>query len=430
MKSLWETDPEVALAVENEALREELSIILIASENYASEAVLQAQASVMTNKYAEGYPGRRYYGGCSYVDTVEKLAINRGKELFGAEHINVQPNAGTAANMAVYFSVLNPGDTILSMNLSHGGHLSHGAMVSFSGKFYKTFFYGVSKETGRIDYDEVEYLAKKYRPKLIIAGASSYSRIIDFKRFKEIADLVGAYFMADIAHIAGLVAAGIHPSPIPYADFVTGTTHKTLRGPRGGFVMCKSKFAKTIDQAVFPGLQGGPLMHVIAAKAVAFKEAMSEKFKKYQYQIVKNAQTLADSLKEKGFKIISEGTDNHLFLVDLTEKDITGKEAEIALDNAGITVNKNIIPYDEKPPTITSGIRIGTPIVTTRGMKEKEMKQIAFFIAKIINNLGEEEVYNEVLEKVKKLCLSFPVYHNQIRKERLDNDLKQIAVRL
>lgn len=406
---LKETDPEVYEAIIKEEQREEENILLIASENYASEAVIEAQGSVFTNKYAEGYPGRRYYGGCEYADLVENLAIERAKALFGAEHVNVQPHSGTQANMAVYFAVLKPGDTVLGMSLSHGGHLSHGAPVNFSGIYYNAVTYGVNKD-GFIDYDQVRDLAKKHRPKLILTGASAYSRIIDFKAFAEIAREVGAYLLADIAHIAGLVAAGLHPSPVPYADFVTSTTHKTLRGPRGGIIMCRKEFAKVIDKMIFPGIQGGPLVHVIAAKAVAFKEALTEEFKRYQKQVVKNAQKLCFSLMERGYKIISGGTDNHLMLVDLRSKNITGKDAEETLESAGITVNKNAIPFDEKPPAITSGIRLGTPCVTTRGMKEPEMEEIAEIIDDVLSNPTSESIIQKVKEKVRGLCERFPVY--------------------
>ena len=414
MNELKKVDPEIYEAIIKEIERERNKVVLIASENYASRAVLEAQGSVFTNKYAEGYAGRRYYGGCEYADIIESLAIKRAKELFGAEHVNVQPHSGTQANMAVYFSFLKPGDKILGMSLTHGGHLSHGAAVNFSGVFYKTFFYGVDKKTGLIDYDDVRRLAKKHKPKIILAGASAYSRIIDFKTLSDIAKEVKAYLLADIAHIAGLIATGLHPSPVPYADFVTATTHKTLRGPRGGVVMCRAEYAKAIDKMVFPGIQGGPLMHVIAAKAVAFKEAMTKEFKGYQIQVVKNAKELADELIKKGFRIVSGGTDTHLMLMDLTDKAITGKEAETALDAAGITVNKNSIPHDDKPAAVTSGIRVGTPIVTSRRMKEPEMDSIAECISLIINNPQEKKIINRVKEKVKLLCKGFPVYEDLI----------------
>ncbi|MBI5055904.1 MAG: serine hydroxymethyltransferase [Nitrospirae bacterium] len=412
MTELKKSDPEIYNAIVEEIKREREKIVLIASENYASRAVLEAQGSVFTNKYAEGYPHRRYYGGCEYADIVESLAIERAKELFGAEHVNVQLHSGTQANMAVYFSVLKPKDKILGLSLSHGGHLSHGAQVNFSGLIYKTFSYGVEKETGLIDYDKVRKLAKKHKPKMLLAGASAYSRIIDFNTLSEIAKEVDAYFLADIAHIAGLVATGNHPSPVPYADFVTTTTHKTLRGPRGGMIMCKAEYAKAIDKMVFPGLQGGPLMHVIAAKAVAFKEAMTDEFKRYQLQIIKNAKELAEALVSRGFKIISGGTDTHLMLIDLTGKNITGKDAETALDSAGITVNKNSIPHDAMPATITSGIRIGTPIVTSRKMKEPEMVVIADLISKVLEAPQDSTVISHTRDKVKALCRKFPVYED------------------
>lgn len=412
MIELKKSDPEIYNAIIEEIKREREKIVLIASENYASRAVLEAQGSVFTNKYAEGYPHRRYYGGCEYADIVESLAIERAKELFGAEHVNVQLHSGTQANMAVYFSALKPKDKILGLSLSHGGHLSHGSQVNFSGLIYKTFSYGVEKETGLIDYDKVRKLTKKHKPKMLLAGASAYSRVIDFKTLSEIAKEVDAYFLADIAHIAGLVATGNHPSPIPYADFVTTTTHKTLRGPRGGMIMCKAEYAKAIDKMVFPGLQGGPLMHVIAAKAVAFKEAMTEEFKRYQLQIIKNAKELAEALVSRGFKIISGGTDTHLMLIDLTGKNITGKDAETALDSAGITVNKNSIPHDTMPATITSGIRIGTPIVTSRKMKEPEMVVIADLISKVLDAPQDSTVISHIRDKVKALCRKFPVYED------------------
>ncbi|MCS7203492.1 MAG: serine hydroxymethyltransferase [Thermodesulfovibrio sp.] len=409
-QSLKKVDPEIYSLIQMEKKRETEKILMIASENYASRAVMEAQGSFFTNKYAEGYPGRRYYGGCEYADEVERLAQERARQLFGAEHINVQPHSGTQANMAVYFAFLQPGDTIMGMSLSHGGHLSHGSPVNFTGKLYRTVFYGVNKDTGYIDMNEVRRLAHEYKPKIIITGASAYPRIIDFKEFSEIAKEVGAYLMADIAHIAGLVATGLHPSPVPYSDFVTTTTHKTLRGPRGGVVMCKAEYAKQIDKAVFPGIQGGPLVHVIAAKAVAFKEALSEDFKEYQKKVVRNAKALAEALKRRGFKLISDGTDNHLVLVDLTNFNITGKQAEEALDKAGITVNKNTIPFDTKPPTVTSGIRIGTPCVTTRGMGEEEMEHIAEIIERVIKNINNDSIIKDMQKKVKALCKSFPIY--------------------
>ncbi|HOO41136.1 MAG TPA: serine hydroxymethyltransferase [Syntrophales bacterium] len=418
MPELTKTDPEVAQAILWETERQTGKIELIASENFVSEAVLEAQGCVMTNKYAEGYPGRRYYGGCEFVDIVENLAIERCKALFGADYVNVQPHSGTQANMAVYFSVLQPGDTILGMNLSHGGHLSHGSPANFSGKYYKVIPYGVDRETETIDYNEVMDLAKKHRPKMIVVGASAYPRTIDFAAFRQAADQVGAVIMCDIAHIAGLVAAGLHPTPVPLCEFVTSTTHKTLRGPRGGLVMCKEDYAKTLGSRVFPGTQGGPLMHVIAAKAVAFKEALTEEFRQYQAQIIKNAKALAEELKNQGFRLVSGGTDNHLMLVDLTDKDVTGKEAQEVLDLTGITVNKNGIPFDTKGPMVTSGIRIGTPAVTTRGMKEPEMKQIAGLIAQVLLNRGDEGKISEAREGVKTLCERFPLYQGRIEKGR------------
>ncbi len=410
MSELKETDPEVYNAIKGEDERELSKIVLIASENYVSQAVLEAQGSVFTNKYAEGYPNRRYYGGCEFADQVELLAIERAKALFGAEHVNVQPHSGSQANMAAYFSVLQPGDTILGMALPHGGHLTHGASVSFSGMLYKSFSYGVDKKTELLDYDEVERLAVEHKPKMIIAGYSAYSRILDFPRFRRIADKVGAYLMADIAHIAGLIAAGEHPSPVPYADFVTTTTHKTLRGPRGGMIMCMEKFAKAVDKAIFPGIQGGPLVHVIAAKAVSFKEALMPEFKDYQRQVVKNAKALARRLTADGFRIVSGTTENHLMLVDLTPKNITGKDAEIALDAAGITCNKNSIPYDQKPPVTTSGIRLGTPIVTTRGMREPEMKVIGDLICEALANTNAPDKLAALKERTKAFCNKFPMF--------------------
>lgn len=403
-------DPFLASLIDRELKRQQETLVLIASENLASKAVLAAQGSVFTNKYAEGYPKKRYYGGCEVCDEIESIAIERAKMLFGADHANVQPISGSAANLAAYFSVINPGDTILAMKLAHGGHLTHGAPVSVTGKIFNVISYGVRKEDGLIDYEEVEMLAKKHKPKLIVAGASSYSRIIDFKKFREIADSVGAYFMVDMAHIAGLVAAGIHPSPVPYADIVTSTTHKTLRGPRGGFILCKEEFKEKVDKAVFPGLQGGPLMHTIVAKAVAFKEAMSEEFKSYQRQVVKNAQTMVDVFQKDGFKIVSGGTDNHMFLLDLSSFDISGKDVEALLESINIVVNKNAIPFDEKPPTQTSGIRIGTPFMTSRGMKEVEAKEVAFIISNAIKNYRNKENLSKFKEKIVALCSRFPVY--------------------
>ncbi len=416
MSFLERTDPEVFTAIQKETERLENNLELIASENVVSEAVLQAQGSVMTNKYAEGYPGKRYYGGCEFVDVVEALAIRRAKELFGADHANVQPHSGTQANMTVYLAVLKPGDCYLGMNLAHGGHLSMGSPVNFSGILYKVVPYGVSQETETIDYDTLAGLAREHQPRLIVAGASAYPRIIDFKKFREIADEVGAYLMVDMAHIAGLVAAGMHPSPVPYADFVTTTTHKTLRGPRGGMILCREKHAKTIDSKLFPGLQGGPLMHVIAAKAVALKEALTPQFKLYQQQIVKNAKSLGDALRAQGFRLVSGGTDNHLMLVDLRQSELTGKVAQETLDKARITVNKNTVPFETRSPFVTSGIRIGTPAVTSRGMKEEEMATIATFIARALNHVGDEKVIESIADEVRELCRKFPVYPHRLNK--------------
>jgi glycine hydroxymethyltransferase len=415
MSFLEKVDPEVARAIGLETGRQAGKLELIASENFVSEAVLEAQGSIMTNKYAEGYPGKRYYGGCEFVDIVETLAIERCKKLFGADHVNVQPHSGTQANMAVYFSVVQPGDTILGMNLSHGGHLSHGSPANFSGKLYKIIPYGVSKDTETIDFVELEKLAREHKPKMIVVGASAYPRTLDFTKFRKIADEVGAVIMADIAHVAGLVATGLHPSPVPVCEYVTSTTHKTLRGPRGGLIMCKETYAKTLNSRVFPGMQGGPLMHVIAAKAVAFQEALLPEFKVYQSQIIKNAQAMADELKNQGFRLVSGGTDNHLMLVDLTAKGVSGKDAQEALDLAAITVNKNGIPFDTQGPQITSGIRIGTPAVTTRGMKEKEMRLIASYIADVIKNIKDDKKIKAVAAKVKELCDQFPLYPQRIK---------------
>ena len=414
MSFLEQIDPEVFSAIQKETDRLEQNLELIASENVVSEAVLEAQGCVMTNKYAEGYPGKRYYGGCQFVDEVESLAIARAKELFGPDHANVQPHSGTQANMTVYLAVLKPGDSYLGMNLAHGGHLSMGSPVNFSGMLYRVIPYGVSEQTETIDYDELERLAKEHRPKLIVAGASAYPRIIDYARFRRIADAIGAMLMVDMAHIAGLVAAGLHPSPVPHADFVTTTTHKTLRGPRGGMVLSRAEHAKTIDSKVFPGLQGGPLMHVIAAKAVALKEALSPDFKSYQQQIVKNAQALAQALMSQGFRLTSGGTDNHLMLVDLRKSELTGKVAQEALDKARITVNKNAVPFDTRSPFVTSGIRLGTPAVTTRGMKEKEMEQIGDFIVRALNHVADEQALQTVAGKVGELCRKFPVYPRRL----------------
>jgi len=405
--NLKQVDNEIFQIIKKEEERQKYTLELIASENFVSDAVLEAQGSVLTNKYAEGYPGKKYYGGCQFIDEVENLAIERAKKIFSADHANVQPHSGSQANMAVYFSVLEPGDTILSMNLSHGGHLTHGSPVNFSGKLYNIIPYGVDKETGRIDYDLLRDLAIKNKPKMIVAGASAYPREIDFNRFREIADEVSAYLMADIAHIAGLIVAGEHVSPIPACHFETSTTHKTLRGPRGGLILCQQDLAKKVDKSIFPGIQGGPLMHVIAAKAVCFKKAMEDEFISYQKQIKKNAHTLAQSLKELDYQLVSGGTDNHLMLIDLTNKGLTGKKAEKALEDAGITVNKNAVPFDNKPPMITSGIRIGTPAVTTRGMKEKEMITIAELIDKVLSNVDDNDVKKNVLAEVNELCGQF-----------------------
>jgi glycine hydroxymethyltransferase len=427
MDNLKAFDPDLFVAMENELGREKFQLEMIASENIVSKNVLIAQGSVLTNKYAEGYPGKRYYGGCEYVDVVENLAIERAKKLFDCEYVNVQPHSGSQANMGVYLSVLKPGDKILGMSLAHGGHLTHGATVNFSGKVFKSVTYGVSKETGYIDYDELEAIAKKEMPQIIVAGASAYPRVIDFKRFREIADSVGAYLMVDMAHIAGLVAAGVHPSPVPYAHFVTTTTHQTLRGPRGGMILMGKDFenkmgivapksgrvkmmSEIINGTVFPGIQGGPLMHVIAGKAVAFKEALDESFKDYQIQVVKNSQALAKKLQEYGFELFSGGTDNHLMLINLNNKGVTGKQAEEALDKAGITVNKNGIPFDTQPPTVTGGLRVGTAALTTRGMKEAEMEMIAGWMNRIISDIDNVALGQEIRAEVKALCEKFPIY--------------------
>ncbi len=414
MSFLQQADNEIFSAIQKETNRLEQNLELIASENVVSEAVLEAQGCVMTNKYAEGYPGKRYYGGCEFVDQVESLAIARAKELFGADHVNVQPHSGSQANMTVYLSVLKPGDCYLGMNLAHGGHLSMGSPVNFSGILYRVIPYGVSEETETIDYDEVARLAREHRPKLIVAGASAYPRVIDFAKFRQIADEIGALLMVDMAHIAGLVAAGVHPSPVPHADFVTTTTHKTLRGPRGGMVLCRAAHAKTVDSKVFPGMQGGPLMHVIAAKAVALKEALSPSFKIYQRQIVKNAEALAEALISNGFRLTSGGTDNHLMLVDLRRSELTGKVAQETLDKARITVNRNAVPFDTRSPFVTSGVRIGTPAVTTRGMKEKEMGRIGDLIARALHHVGDENVLRGVADEVRALCKDFPVYPHRL----------------
>jgi glycine hydroxymethyltransferase len=412
LDALQATDPEVYAAIDAEEERQRNKLLLIASENFASPAVLAAQGSLMTNKYAEGYPGKRYYGGCQHVDQVEDLAIQRCKQIFGAEHVNVQPHSGSQANMAAYLSVLKPGDTILGMDLAQGGHLTHGSKVNFSGMIFRAFLYGVDRQSETIDFDAVRKLAEECRPRMIVVGASAYARTLDFPKFQAIAQSVGAYLMVDIAHIAGLIAAGLHPNPIPYADFVTTTTHKTLRGPRGGVVMCKAEHAKAVDKFVFPGMQGGPLMHVIAAKAVAFKEALSPAFKRYQQQVVANARVLAQGLLDRGYKIVSGGTDTHLMLVNLTNKGITGKEADAALDAAGIIVNKNAVPYDEKPPAVASGIRLGTPIVSTRGMKEGEMREIVVLVDRVLQHRQDPAVLEEVRSQAKALCNRFPIFHS------------------
>ena len=411
LKNLDVVDTEIQEAINKELSRQRDKLEMIASENIVSKAVMQAQGSVLTNKYAEGYPGKRYYGGCEYVDVVEQLAIDRAKNLFGAEYANVQPHSGAQANTAVYFALLEPGDTILGMNLTDGGHLTHGSPVNISGKYFKIIPYGVDKETERIDYDELEKLAKEHQPKLIVGGASAYSRVIDFERMAQIAKSVGAYFMVDMAHIAGLVAAGLHPSPVPYADVVTTTTHKTLRGPRGGLILCRdAEFGKQFNKAIFPGIQGGPLMHVIAAKAVAFKEALSDEFKVYQQQVLDNAKALADELVKKGFRIVSGGTDNHLMLVDLRSKNITGKEAQFLLDEIGITANRNTIPFEPLSPFVTSGIRLGTPALTTRGLKEENIREVADIIADVIENREDSAVIEAAKAKVQAICKKFPLY--------------------
>ncbi len=410
MKTLMQQDPEVYAAVRAEGRRQELNLELIASENVVSQAVLDAMSSVLTNKYAEGYPGKRYYGGCEHVDVAETLAIDRAKQLFGADHVNVQPHSGSQANMAVYFSALDPGDTILAMNLSHGGHLTHGSPVNFSGRFFNVVPYGVRPDTSQIDFDEVADLARKNKPKMIVAGHSAYPRQLDFARFREIADEVGALLMADIAHIAGLVVAGLHPDPVPYCDYVTTTTHKTLRGPRGGLILCRQEHAKKINSSIFPGNQGGPLMHVIAAKAVAFGEALRPDFKEYQKAVVENAATLAASLTSRGFKLVSGGTENHLMLLDFRDSELTGRKAQTTLDEARITTNCNSVPFDERSPFTTSGLRIGTPAVTTRGMRGAEMETIAEFIARSLAAIGNEAVQQGLAEEVGALCRRFVNY--------------------
>ncbi|GBC81399.1 Serine hydroxymethyltransferase [bacterium HR10] len=418
MRALREVDPEIAEAILRETERQARGLELIASENFVSEAVLEAMGSVFTNKYAEGYPGRRYYGGCEFVDVVESLAIQRAKQLFGAEHVNVQPYSGSQANMAVYIAMLQPGDTILGMNLSHGGHLTHGHPLNFSGKYFRVIPYGVHRETEQIDYEELERLAHEHRPKMIVCGASAYPRIIDFERIAAIARDVGAVVMADIAHIAGFVATGLHPSPVPCCDFVTTTTHKTLRGPRAGMIMCKEKYAREIDRAVFPCVQGGPHVHIMAAKAVCFKEAMQPEFRAYQEQVIKNARVLAEELARAGYRIVSGGTDTHLVLVDVFSRGLTGKQAESALERAGITVNKNTIPFDTQPPMIASGIRLGTPAVTTRGMKEPEMRKIARWIAEVLDQPESESVQRAVRQQVWELTEQFPLYPHRLRNLR------------
>ncbi|TRO82625.1 serine hydroxymethyltransferase [Trichloromonas acetexigens] len=413
-EKLAQFDPEIAASIRRETERQEYNLEFIASENFVSENVLEVQGSVLTNKYAEGYPGKRYYGGCEFVDEAEQLAIDRAKELFGAEHANVQPHSGSQANMAVYFSVCNPGDTILGMNLAHGGHLTHGSPVNFSGKLFNIVPYGVKKETGTIDYDEVERLAVEHKPKLIVVGASAYPRALDFAAFRRIADKVGALVMVDMAHIAGLVAAGLHANPVPHAEFVTTTTHKTLRGPRGGMILCREEFAKAVNSNIFPGIQGGPLMHVIAAKAVAFKEALAPDFKVYAAQVIKNAQALAAGLTKRGFNLVSGGTDNHLMLVDLSGTELTGKVAEATLEKAGITVNKNAVPFDTRSPFVTSGFRIGTPATTTRGLKEAEMELVAGWIDRALKNVENAEELAKIRAEVKELCKKFPLYAHRL----------------
>ncbi len=410
MSLIESVDPEIASLIRNEEKRQKESLELIPSENFVSPAILEAQGSILTNKYAEGYPGKKYYGGCQYVEKIEEIAIQRACALFKAEHANVQPHSGTQANMAVYFAFLNPGDKIMTMSLSHGGHLSHGSPVNFSGIFYNVIHYGVDKATETLNYEEIYSLADKEKPKLILAGASAYPRIIDFKKFKEIADAVGAYFMVDIAHIAGLIAGGVHPTPVPYADFVTSTTHKTLRGPRGAFILCKKEYGPAVDKMVFPGIQGGPLVHTIAGKAICFLEASKPAFEDYARKIVDNAKVLAESLKEKGFRLVSGGTDNHLILIDLRNFNITGKEAEKILESVGITVNKNMIPYDPKSPFITSGIRLGTPALTTRGMGEEEMREIAELIYETIKERDSEAKLSLIRKRVSEICARFPIY--------------------
>jgi glycine hydroxymethyltransferase len=414
VKRLIDVDPEIANAIRLETERQAAKLELIASENFVSEAVLEAMGSPLTNKYAEGYPGKRYYGGCEFVDVAETLAIERAKELFGAEHANVQPHSGAQANMAAYFALLNHGDTILGLNLAHGGHLTHGSPVNFSGRFFKVIPYSVDAKTEQVDMAEVRRLAKEHRPKMIVTGGSAYPRTLHFDQFKEVADEAGAFLMADIAHPAGIIAAGLHPSPIPYCDLVTTTTHKTLRGPRGGMIMCKAAHAAAVNKNIFPGMQGGPLMHVIAAKAVAFKEALTPEFRQYQRQIVANARALAEAMIAQGFRLVSGGTDTHVMLVDVAVKGLTGKVAETVLDKAGLTVNKNAIPFDTKPPTITSGIRLGTPALTTRGMREAEMRTVAALIAEVLADVEDAGRQARVVGKVRELCSSFPLYPERL----------------
>ncbi|HKL27166.1 MAG TPA: serine hydroxymethyltransferase [Desulfuromonadales bacterium] len=413
-QTLAQYDPEINAAIRHETERQEYSLEFIASENFVSERVLEAQGSVLTNKYAEGYPKKRYYGGCEYVDVAEQLAIERAKQLFGAEHANVQAHSGSQANMAVYFATCQPGDTVLGMNLAHGGHLTHGSPVNFSGKLFNIVPYGVHQQTGTLDYDEVEQLARQHQPKLIVVGASAYPRIIDFEAFRTIADQVGAIVMVDMAHIAGLVAADVHPTPVPHAEFVTTTTHKTLRGPRGGMILCQEEFAKKLNSNIFPGIQGGPLMHVIAAKAVAFKEALEPEFKDYARQVVENARALAGELSERGYKLVSGGTDTHLLLLDFTGSDLTGKVAEETLEQAGITVNKNAVPFDTRSPFVTSGIRIGTPAATTRGLKESEMSQVGAWIDRALRNIGNDEALAAIRAEIRELCKQFPLYAHRL----------------
>ncbi|MBU0993582.1 MAG: serine hydroxymethyltransferase [Proteobacteria bacterium] len=412
LKLISAIDPDIARAVKEELLRQQYTLELIASENIVSQAVLAAQGSILTNKYAEGYPGKRYYGGCEHADMIEETAVLRAKEIFQADYANVQPHSGSQANMAVYFSLLEPGDTILGMDLAHGGHLTHGSPASFSGRFYKFVHYGVDQKTGMIDYDVLRRLAQEAKPKMIVAGASAYPRTLDFEAFSAIAKSVGAILMVDMAHIAGLVAGGVHPSPVPHADVVTSTTHKTLRGPRGGLILSREQYARKLNKEIFPGIQGGPLMHVIAAKAVAFKEALTDEFKSYQKQVIKNARVFSENLLQEGINLVSGGTDNHLMLIDLTNIGITGKDAEIALENAGITTNKNTIPFDQRSPNVTSGIRLGTPAVTSRGMKEDEMKQIAAYMVNVLKNTKNTKIIEDTRQNVRELCQAFPIYTN------------------